>query len=393
MSAIDHIETLYSEMPDLFQDRQLVPEWEDGYIILPIKDPEFTPEEYSDQDAKSNQLSDNSPLLEEEDIIDSIDIGGVELPLDDSGIITILGGAHSGAPLPIQEGYSIPPIDSLAFYLPYHYYHPVWWGIYIRVEGVVIISKEIRARDSSITFREANSAARLFLYYHEAFHHKTECFATRLEVTHRRPFFKTGFERYYQDTLLKSSCLEEALANAAALEAVGRKIKNIILKKAIFDALLDIIRSSPPGYAEGVRYRGAHFTAGRWEFSEKCQNYCLPHIPVKSKFVWATASHMFDPIANVKSRVNYILPATSPLAGRIPMGRTLMSPSKLKKKLKKLTGLRRLNERDGRHPIYETDDGKRIPIPEHPRDLGKGLLRDIIKQAGLNLSVRQFQNA
>ena len=72
MSAIDHIETLYSEMPDLFQDRQLVPEWEDGYIILPIKDPEYTPEEYSDQDAELEQPSGNSPLLEEEDIIDSI---------------------------------------------------------------------------------------------------------------------------------------------------------------------------------------------------------------------------------------------------------------------------------------------------------------------------------
>ena len=29
-----------------------------------------------------------------------------------------------------------PPPDALAFYLPFHYFHPVWWGVYLLLEGV-----------------------------------------------------------------------------------------------------------------------------------------------------------------------------------------------------------------------------------------------------------------
>ena len=158
-------------------------------------------------------------------------------------------------------------------------------------------------------------------------------------------------------------------------------------------ALRKIVKDSPPGYSQGVDYVGPAFNEGRNDFSENCQNYCLPHIPKNSPEVWMMANHMFDPLVNIKSRVNYILPISSPLAGRIPSGRWLMTPSSVRKKLKKLTGLKRLNERKGRHPMYETDTGKRIPIPEHARDLGDGLIRSIIRQAGLDMGLREFQNS
>ena len=333
-----------------------------------------------------------APIANEPDsYIDDFD--GVDFEPEDHGITSIFGDGHGhpGAPIPNNPDYRIPPIDALAFYLPYHYYYPTWWGIYIRLDGIAYLQKEICNRNRSIPAFIAAAAARVFLYYHEAFHHKTECFASRLEVTHRDPFYRHGFESYYRDTRLSKHWLEESLANGTALNEVRQKVSGSFPE--VYETLCDIVKQSPPGYAEGINYTGSNFQPGRRQFSEKCQNYCLPHVPMQSPDIWATASHMFDPLANVKSKVNYILHNTSPIAGRIPLDRLLMSPSVLRKKLKKLTGLRRLSERTGRHPMYETDDGKRFPIPDHPGDLKRGTLRGIIKQAGLDMSVREFQNA
>lgn len=34
--------------------------------------------------------------------------------------------------------------------------------------------------------------------------------------------------------------------------------------------------------------------------------------------------------------------------------------------------------------------GKTIPIPRHPRDLGRRLLRKILREAGLNMGLEEF---
>jgi hypothetical protein len=75
----------------------------------------------------------------------------------------------------------MPPPDCFAFYLPFHYYHPTWWGVYLLLEGVLWLASEIvRRAGGRVSMKDAVCVARMFLYYHEAFHHKTECFATRI---------------------------------------------------------------------------------------------------------------------------------------------------------------------------------------------------------------------
>jgi len=395
MSAIDHIETLHNELPHLFQDITLDPDWDEDYLIIPIDNPTYFPNPES-SDAQLNHLVDSRGIDENEvDLSNEIEGDFIEagLPINDTKILNTLGGSHAGAPLLVPAGYKIPPTDSLAFYLPYHYFHPIWWGIYIRVEGLAFISRWIKDRHPLVTSRQANSAARIFLFYHEAFHHKTECFATRLEVTHRKPLFRYGFEKYYQDTLFTSDCLEESLANALALDEVQRRIKDPKVCKPIMESLVDFVRNSPPGFSEGIDYRGSAFTSCRWKFSEEAQRYSLTGIPSQSAEIWATANHMFDPIANVNSRVNYILPESSRLAKRIRMGRTLMKPIQVIKKINKMVGIKRLKNRKGNHHIYETNNGKRFPIPSHPGDLRPATLQQIIKQAGINMTIREFQNA
>lgn len=326
---------------------------------------------------ESDELDDLETLAE--GLLDSPN----RFPVPSAKVSEIFGGAHSGAPQPYVQQDLMPPTDCLAFYLPFHYYHPTWWGVYLLFEGVVWLAQEIRIRSEvKVSPRRAIQAARFFLYYHEAFHHKTECFATRLELTHRKPFYKTGFERLYQKTFGTTDCLEEGLANAHALQKV-HKCRGL----HAFPALCGYVRESPPGYDQGVNIR-ENPDPVRYRFAEDNQNICLPHLPPKNPEIWGTAPHMFDGIANMKSRVNYILPRSSPLVQRLHL-RPMLPPAKLVKKLKKLTGLQ-FERHGGNHDIYVTSTGSRITIPRHQRDLGPGLVRSILREAGLTMSLDQF---
>jgi hypothetical protein len=62
-----------------------------------------------------------------------IDVNG-QPPVLSEEIIQVLGGTHGGGPIPYTDRSKMPPPDCLAFYLPYHYYHPDWWGVYLTLK-------------------------------------------------------------------------------------------------------------------------------------------------------------------------------------------------------------------------------------------------------------------
>jgi len=210
--SIEHLDLLHAELPELFQDRELPRGWDEPYLILP-----FDPEERG-----------GDPLALPDEAADELACFPVDMPNNPvalphpgmpSEIMDLFGLGHPGSPMRVEDLREPLPPDCLAFYLPFHYYHPVWWGVYLWGPGVDYLAQQIQARaPQHIEDALAWQAAKFFLYHHEAFHHQAECFATRLELTHRRPFYKTGFERIYQRTLMTDDCLEEGLANARALE-------------------------------------------------------------------------------------------------------------------------------------------------------------------------------
>lgn len=383
--SIEHLDILVNEMPELFQPRDLSPVWDDDFVIVPIDNPDWDwPEGGSSQVLNDNQLP---PFAELEDLLLDSEMNHTDVPSLSTVIVDVLGGAHAGAPIPVVDPSKAPPPDCLAFYLPFHYYHPTWWGVYILFEGAQWLSNEIIRRSrGAVSRRTATRAARLFLYYHESFHHKTECFATRLELTHRKPFYKSGFERFYQRTIGTVNCLEEGLANAVALSDTLNSTKN----KDVDCALVDYVKDSPPGYDQGEVIRGNFFSV-RCNFAEENQQICMPHLPKIHSDVWRTAPYMFNGISNIKGRVNYVIPRSSPLLARMPF-KPLLPPNKLIKKLKEMVDLEFLRN-GGNHVIYRTSSGKIIPIPRHPRDLGRGLILSIIREAGLDMSLNEFMEA
>ena len=43
MSAIDHLGTLKDDIPELFDDADLEPDWDDDWAVVPIDDPTAIP--------------------------------------------------------------------------------------------------------------------------------------------------------------------------------------------------------------------------------------------------------------------------------------------------------------------------------------------------------------
>ncbi len=394
--SLDHIETLHNELPEVFQDRDVGENWYDDIVVLPVTDPEKVTTLNEDDSLSiwpSNSDRIREPLHDEKeppegDILE--EIGPDLIPPngivpDLSPVITaIFGGSHSGAPVPYTHQPFTPPPECLAFYLPFHYYYPKWWGVYLTYEGVLWLAGEIlRLSGHSVPRLQAFQSARLFLYYHEAFHHKVECFATRLELTHRRPFYKTGFERYYQNTLGTVDCLEEGLGNSSALKDSYKKVKS----KAVDAALAEYVKLNPPGYDRGNIFRPI-FMSVRCRLAEDSHRMSLPHMPRKNPELWRTTPHLFDGVFNINGRVNYILPRNSSIAKRLPF-RPCLSPKKLTSKLQKLVALQ-LVRQGANHEVWKTPTERIVEIPRHPRDLGRGLLRKILKEVELTMGLDEF---
>jgi len=387
----DPLDHFYQEFPEVFEHRHL-PKIDEDYVEVPVTDPDAGPKSSSDwpepgsvddgeegadsealERALVEEVSDNAmpPELSPE-ILTALGNPGGKAP----------GGGHGGGIIPWPAGANIPPPDCLAFYLPIHFYYPNYWGVYLLAEGVVWLASHLmRATAGAIPPLEAVAVARRFLYYHEAFHHKTECLSIRMEITHRVPVYKTAFIHHYQATAGTDDCLEEALANAEALAKVTG------VPRVVSDVLKEMVLASPPGYRRGVEV-GRDFADFRNQFAETNQRVSFPQLPPKGHTAWGAATHMFDGINNVKGRVNYLIPKNSPLLGRLHL-RPMVKPRKLVRKLGDLAGVT-YKRSGGNHDIYQTRDGKIVPIPRHAKDLDPRLLRNIIKQCGLEMGLEEF---
>src|SRR5436309_8047999 len=117
--AVDDIDRLRIELPELFADRPLPPDWDDEWVVIPVDDPEAFGAEPSDDfqvHARDETLGGADQALWFDPETQAPNLGDV--------------GRFPGSPV-LQTSSRAPPPDAIAFYLPFHYFHPTWWGIYI----------------------------------------------------------------------------------------------------------------------------------------------------------------------------------------------------------------------------------------------------------------------
>ena len=293
-------------------------------------------------------------------------------------------GCWQGFPAPG----ALPTPDQVACYLPFHYFEDGIWGVYIfDEEFVALLTHLIGATGDAIPRKEIGRIVLRFCFYHEVFHHKTEAFATRLEVTHRKPLYRTGFDRLYRRTRGTDDHLEEALACAHSLRRLDdteelRKLPDLR------EALLAYLENLGPGYRRVREFlTNKAFTEGQARFAEDNQAECLGSPPVDPR-VWLATSHLFDPMGSRFSKFIYHIRRGDPKIERIPL-RPLLKPRKVLKILRDQFDV--TTEEGAGHTKLLRPNGARSTLPRHKRDVANDTLRRILQQLEIPLSLRDFQ--
>ena len=403
-TSLDSIDSLSVDYPELFEDRG--DPLTDDFIITDVSNPGGASDENI---ASSDTISSGGNILDDflsssDDVIDNYCNSNVF----NNNIMTGLPrGRYPGAST-FGGSSPIPPIDALAFYLPFHYY-PKWWGIYLTFEGVYFLTSEItkRAHGHGVPWYVARDFAKVFLFRHEFFHHKVETLATRMECVTRTSCYKTGIEDRYQATKFTSDWIEESLANAYALKMAFEAFsKKGVYHKKYLDpcmlALIEIVNDSDEGYRQGTDYdlgdflrTGKTYEDATCEISEVYLTACFPHIKSSGLSFWQTANRMMNPIANIISRTNYIISKYSKICRRLPLDHYFAKPNKIIKAIKNYGIELKLVSKSGKgsHQKYKVMSG---PCYGHtfelPRKPQCGTIKDIWKQAtGESLSLTRLK--
>lgn len=381
--AISDLDTLADNMPELFEWESAWDKWDDDYVFVPIDSPD-NPEPEIHLECNSDSAKNANTLLGDDALPD---IGRIAVPVP--GRLTFPFGVRP----PDWSGF-VPPPDFMAFYIPFHR-SIRWFGIYIIRESAELLKNFLIEKcKAALTNDQAWIVTRIFLYGHEIFHHRVECFATRLELTHRKRIFLNAFSGEYTRSFGTDDCLEEALANASGYRRVKKHfvVRSKRLKGAVLAALAEYIKCCPPGYRRGLDYIGDdEFNAGLRNFAERNQNIAFPHLKAVDANTWLCFPHAFDGIANVASKVSWMIAKNSELAKRHVAHVRYLSYRQLAEKLQRYANCVLVRQAKGSHEMWSNPQGKPFVVPRHARDLSDGTIRQIIRDAGVNMSLTEFK--
>ncbi len=372
------VDRLWDYLPTVFDLVTLPPDWDDEWIFIPLDSPESTVFQNSPDEELFSAVNDS---IEQ-------NISGIN-PIE--SLPEQVAGEFPGA---LHKTWTspYPPADAFAFYLPFHYFYPKWWGIYLLAEGVEKLGEILhRIAAGRLTTTDCRIAARIFLFGHEQYHHSVESFATRLEITHRLPAYKTGFEDFYQRTRNTTDWLEEALANANGFCRVRHAYKKERAKRQLLDETLEeYIKKSPPGYNRGMEYvTNERFKEGEGVLAEAGHGGSSLHTPEADRALWSAFAHAFHPLRKRGSHVVYLAHKDSPLSRRVALAARYLRYRDVVTRLKYF-GCSFVREGKGSHEIWRGPNQRTFSVPRHPGDFKKGTLSGILGQAGIQLGVKEF---
>ena len=375
-------------------------------ILSELEDDDFSDEDSLIADeAYRDSMSDDREIIYDRILREPID--GPTFDVELSNILTLLretfGGKFPGAPghdhgLGGSAGYAPPP-EVYAFYLPWHYFDVNTWGIYLIVEGVETFARQLHAAARPfLSFRDCKRVAKQFLFHHEAYHNAVETFAARLETSHRLPCYVTGFQGPWKNWFMQGTLHEEGLANAysanftksEAFANLGPGRRRSFMRGCAFMAVRNIIRLMPPEYrtAETILRGGISFDEAQQAFQEENLGSCFPKLPTVAPSLWAASPHAMHPSLSRNDSFSYVVRRSHPAvrqAAHVPH----FSRKQVIKQLERITQGTEVSQGSGKHPKFIAN-GKQVPVPNHTGDFPRGTLRAILRELGINMSVRQF---
>lgn len=400
--AAEDLDILRSQLPDLFDDRRVNGEAIEDAVVIPV---DHLPEGLS---GFIDELIEQATGPVSDGIVpfwgtrDTTDTPRGSRSRRRDPLSRIARGDFPGkyrAPSNWRPGNRLPPLapDSLAFYLPFHYSQP-YWGIYAVLEYYIAFCASVRhlthGQLSAATIRAAVDG---FLYGHEIYHHRVECFATRMEIIHRRPLYRTRFEALYRRRHIHPDSVEEGLATAGGLMEANSRLKLDPRAQAeVARVLRDYVIHLPIEYQVGLKLlKRDDFDRRENDFNEANHLACFPVIAKKSgpmPDIWNVFTFANRGFIHINSPFSFMIPRGSPLFHRVVHSFKCLTARDVRRRITQL-GDCKLVRQGGRHEVWHcAKTGETVEIPRHPGDLKPGTLASIAKRA-CDMNLHQFTRA
>jgi predicted RNA binding protein YcfA (HicA-like mRNA interferase family) len=290
-----------------------------------------------------------------------------------------------------RQGQHLPPpgtVDALAWYLPLHYYGPDW-GIFIKEIEVIRIAGLIKqrlggGRPDWIETQELCRVALSALYLHEAFHHKIESFAIRLEISRLSPVYIQYDENVFKALLGTDGVLEEAIA-CSEMHTRLRKEKSFHgnvryhVKTAALRFLEEWIPTLPPGYRRGLDRR----LPDELGVLMSQVAHGNPH-PSQNPNDWAVASQMIRGLFNKNLVAHVVVPVgTSPVIPWLNAARYLsLSTRRVERHIIREFGYVDTGRGKGSHRHFHCQGRSPITLPANRESLSPVVQRQVAKALG-----------
>lgn len=184
-----------------------------------------------------------------------------------------------------------PPIDILAYYLPFHCYESDW-GIYLRESGVLVVASILKGSRLGPGDSPFIDRGRGVLLNHEHLHFQAEVACGRAEVVARLRLYDTYFGNGF------AAAHEEALANASAYRGLRRQPAKVRERVSTW------MKHQGAGYRDFDKWvDSGKFRAG----CRRAGQYILKAIPGPWPSRPEPAEFLFDSVGRFKPPIHLVL--------------------------------------------------------------------------------------
>src|ERR1043166_6114678 len=128
--AVEDLNTLRQQLPEVFEDLTVPDTWDDEWIIVPEENPEAGLYEQGVDARREPSIEDLLTGAPSTEALTEIPDWGPDSDLPDFGGVE----AFPGRLVRKRDRDCYPRPDAFAFYLPFHFFYPRWWGIYLVLE-------------------------------------------------------------------------------------------------------------------------------------------------------------------------------------------------------------------------------------------------------------------
>jgi hypothetical protein len=280
-----------------------------------------------------------------------------------------------------------------AWYQPIHF-HGHDWGIFILDDCMRRIAGDIarwvpRVGVGSVWMLQAPLLQMAFasLFLHEAYHHKTESFAVRLDVTERTPRYRNYWAKVFEPAARPrgGGPLEEALANADSFRRLNEPAHARFVPSDLVRSTRDYLTwrfpLDPPGYSAALNYiRDEANLGGQNLLKSQVQEGVAK--PFRTVAQWRMAPNMNESLFGLSSDIWVLVRKGSrPTLPTFPLYRPVPS-LKLEKALRVAYGYTRVKGGKGSHVKLKAPGYPTLILPGDRKDLSPVVLKGVAGDLG-----------